>query len=231
MPNFQTDVHGILNGQSPYADKGFGDVAVAPPSTIPAGQVVRWVSRVDAQALEYGEPGTGEWQVVDDNRHLSLYTPEGPYSLGQSYFGEIFDGLGALPTWLSVEPLPGAAPTLDQLREQQLAVINAGFEQAVLGLTTGYPATERLTWPLQQSEVLAWSADSSAPTPYLDGIAAARGIPATEMRQKALTQVHAFLAVTQEFIGVRQRLRDQLDAAETAEAIALLVWPASSKQA
>ncbi|MCX5462793.1 hypothetical protein [Alcaligenes parafaecalis] len=231
MPNFQTDAHGLLNGLSPYQEKGFGDVAVAPPSTIPAGKVSRWVSRLETLDLEYGEPGTGEWQLVDDNRKVVLYTPNGPYTLGASYFDQTYDGLGVLPSWLSTEPEPEAQASLEYLREQQLAVVNAGFEQAVFGLTAAYPATERLTWAVQQAEALAWSDDASASTPYLDGIAAVRGIPLEDMRQKTLAQVRSFLQITQQFIGLRQGLRDQIDAAGSAAAVKAIVWPVSGTQA
>ena len=82
MPNFQTDTLGVLNGQSLYAEKGFADVTVSPPAEIPAGQVARWVSTVDLHALEYGDAGTGSWELVDDNRQATLYTADGEYSLG-----------------------------------------------------------------------------------------------------------------------------------------------------
>lgn len=231
MSHFQTDAHGLFCGQSPYQEKGFGDVAVAPPGSIPVGKVALWVSRLEKLDIQFGDEGTGEWQLVDDNRQSTLYTPDGPYTLGESYFGQTYDGLGVLPTWLSVEPGPEVEPSLEQLREQQLAVVNAGFERAVLELTAGYPATERLTWPVQQAEALAWSTDSSAATPYLDGIAAARGISLDVMRQKTLAQVRLFLQMTQQFIGVRQGLRDQIDAAASEAAVKAVVWPGSGTQA
>lgn len=231
MSYFQTDAHGLFCGHSPYQEKGFGDVAVAPPGAVPAGKVARWVSRLETLDIQYGDANTGEWQLVDDHRQATLYTPDGLYTPGESYFGQIYDGLGVLPSWLSVEPRPEVEPSLKQLRDQQLALVNAGFERAVLELTAAYPATERLTWPVQQAEAQAWSKDSSADTPYLDGIAVARGIPLEEMRQKTLAQVRSFLQVTQQLIGVRQGLRDQIDAAVSKEAVKAIVWPVSGAQA
>lgn len=231
MSYFQTDAHGLFCGQTPYQEKGFGDVVVAPPSTVPAGKVARWVSSLETLDIQYGDANTGEWQLVDDHRQAKLFTPDGPYTLGESYLGQIYDGLGVLPSWLSVEPGPGQEPSLEHLREQQLMLVNAGFERAVSELTAGYPATERLTWPVQQAEALAWSTDPSAVTPYLDGIATARGISLEEMRQKALAQVRSFLEVTQQLIGVRQGLRDRIDAAVSEEAVKAIVWPESGAQA
>src|SRR5690606_6584603 len=210
---------------SPYADKGFGDVAVQPPAEIPAGQVARWVSTVDLNALEYGEAGTGAWQLVEDNRQVSLYTRDGLYTLGSQYGRQAYHGLRPLPDWLSTEAPAAPEPTLEQLQEQQVAQINAAFEQAAVALTSGYPDAERLTWPVQQAEALAWAADPAAPTPYLDGLAAARGITPEEMRQMTLDQVNLFLAASQQLVGTRQRLRDQINEAETIEAVRAVVWP------
>lgn len=123
------------------------------------------------------------------------------------------------------EPTPEPEPSLEEVQAQQIAIINDAFEAAAQALTAGYPATERLTWPVQQAEALAWAANPSAPTPYLDGLAAARGITPEEMRQMTLDQVNLFLAASQQLVGTRQRLRDQINAAETIEDARAVVWP------
>lgn len=231
MLYFQTDALGLLNGRSPYADKGFGDVTVEPPAEIPAGQVARWVSTVELHAAEYGDAGTGSWELLEDNRQVSLYTREGLYTLGAEYDGQAYHGLGPLPDWLCTQAPAAPTPTLEELREYQVAQINAAFEQAAVALTSGYPEAERLTWPVQQAEALAWAADPAAPTPYLDGLAAARGITADDMRQKTLDQAQLFLQASQQLVGTRQRLRDQIYAAKTAKAVKAVVWPESGGQA
>lgn len=103
-------------------------------------------------------------------------------------------------------------PTLDDLKALQIARINSAFDRAAQALTAGYPEAERLTWPTQQAEALAWGANNAAPTPYLDGIAVARDIDPTEMRSLTLAQVRAFQAASQYLVGTRQRLRDAVSA-------------------
>jgi len=107
---------------------------------------------------------------------------------------------------------PGPTPV--QTRDAKLAEINAAFDGEVSTLTGAYPEGERLTWPIQQAEALAWQADNTLPTPYLDGLAAVRGIEPSEMRQKTVTQTTAFIAASQLLVGKRQRLRDQVDAVD-----------------
>lgn len=102
-------------------------------------------------------------------------------------------------------------PTFEDCRLQKLAFINSAFEAAASALTAGYPESERLTWTVQMQEALAWAADRQSATPYLDGLAAARGIGSTEMREKTLEQVRQFLAGSQLLVGKRQRLRDEIN--------------------
>ena len=116
--------------------------------------------------------------------------------------------------------------TLDERRAIQQRVVDQAFEDAAAALTGGYPASERMTWPTQQAEVLAWEAKPSAPTPYLDGIAAARGIPVAEMRSKTLEAVKSFLAASQALVGRRQALRDAIATATTQSAIQAVTWTA-----
>ncbi|WP_237173055.1 hypothetical protein [Paracandidimonas lactea] len=222
---FQTDATGLLNGPSPYNMKGHGDVAVS-PAQIPANHVARWTSTVERGAANYGEPGTGEWQFLEDHRGDTLYTADGQYELGTDYQEQSFDGLGPLPAWLTMNAPSAPEPTLAEAQAGQLAQINAAFEKAAGALTAGYPEAERLTWPVQQSEALAWAADPAASTSYLDGLATARGITPAEMRQLTLDQVNAFMAASQQLVGTRQRLRDAINVATTVAGVRAVVWPA-----
>ena len=117
-----------------------------------------------------------------------------------------------------------AADKFEQAREAKLAQINSAFEQAASALTAGYPEAERMTWATQQQEAMSWAADENAPTPYLDGLAAARGITPQEMRQRALDQTQLFMQASQQLVGKRQRLRDQIQSATSSEELALITW-------
>lgn len=117
-----------------------------------------------------------------------------------------------------------AADKFEQAKEDKLAQINGDFTQSASALTEGYPEAERLTWPVQQAEALAWGADAEAPTPYLDGLADTRGIDPEDMRQKTLTQTQLFMAASQALVGKRQRLRDLVYEAETLEELDAIQW-------
>lgn len=133
-------------------------------------------------------------------------------------------GIGWLVVDGAVVPPPVPPPSLDGLKVEKLAEINAAFDQAAQALTAGYPEAERLTWDTQRAEALAWQVDPLAPTPYLDGLAAARGITAEDMRQKTLDQTLLFLQASQLLVGKRQRLRDAIDAATDEAEVLAINW-------
>ena len=116
-------------------------------------------------------------------------------------------------------------PSLDALQAEKLEEIDRIFEDRASALTAGYPSAERLTWPVQQAEALAWAENDAAATPFLDGLAQARGIDRMAMRSKAVDVVRAFMQASQQLVGVRQRLRDAVLMAETPEQIAAVMWP------
>ena len=116
------------------------------------------------------------------------------------------------------------ADKFEQAKQAKLSQINSDFNAAASALTSGYPEAERMTWATQQAEVMAWNADNNIPTPYLDGLAEARGISPEEMRQKTLEQTQLFLAASQSLVGKRQRLRDAAYAATTKEDLEAIIW-------
>jgi len=228
---YQIDDQGLLLHEREAPTKGHLQVMVAPPE-VPAGHVARWVTALHpvVDTKTYGDQGTGSWEVIEDHRKDELWIDHGkPYTLGEDADGQSYDGLGPLPAWLHTEEPPEPEPTLEEAQAAQLVLINASFEAAAQALTAGYPEAERLTWPIQQSEALAWAADNAAPTPYLDGLAAARGITPEDMRALTLAQVQAFQQASQQLVGTRQRLRDEINAAATVAAVRAVVWPSGGQ--
>ena len=228
---YQLDDQGLLLHEREAPTKGHLQVMVAPPE-VPAGHVARWVTALHpvVDTKTYGDQGTGSWEVIEDHRKDKLWLAHGrPYVLDIDTDGQTYDGLGPLPAWLYTEEPPAPEPTLEEAQAAQLVLINAGFEQAAKALTAGYPEAERLTWPIQQSEALAWAADNAAATPYLDGLAAARGITPEDMRALTLAQVQEFQLGSQQLVGTRQRLRDEINAATTVADVRAVVWPSGGQ--
>lgn len=102
--------------------------------------------------------------------------------------------------------------TLEQRRSLALNDVNFAFEQAISRLTPGYPPSEKLSWPKQEAEALAWNAHDATPTPYMDALAAARGIPRLLLLEKTYAKVQAYTMASALAIGRRQAGEDAIDA-------------------
>ncbi|MFA1686560.1 hypothetical protein SB816_28375 [Achromobacter sp. SIMBA_011] len=134
--------------------------------------------------------------------------------------------------WLFVDgrlvPPDGPAPTFLQLVAAKIAEVDSVFAARASALMADYPEGERLTWMIQHQEAVAWAADSSTPTPYLDGLAQVRGIEPADMRERTYQQVQQFTALSKQLVGTRQRLRDEisavLDGPDAAQRLAEINW-------
>ncbi|VVP90043.1 hypothetical protein PS918_03144 [Pseudomonas fluorescens] len=118
-----------------------------------------------------------------------------------------------------------AAPDieLDVRRADLTADNNAQYDTAISLMTCDYPAAEITTWERQRAEAVAWGADSTAPTPWIDIAATARGLDRDEYLARTLAKVNAFAMASAYLTGRRQGIDDQIRAATTAEELAAVV--------
>lgn len=112
---------------------------------------------------------------------------------------------------------------LGGIKSRKLAEINDAYQQAIATLTPTYPDDERLTFDKQEAEARAWLADNSAPTPFVDALAAGRQMDKAELVSRIIAKADAFALASGSLTGQRQRYEDMLDAAETADAVAAIV--------
>lgn len=154
---------------------------------------------------------TGEsWEILPDYRGEVVFTKDGE---------EVWKDIGSLPEGVSLTPLETA--NLADLKAALLTNLNAAaqhFVDAHSGASQ-VPDFELATWPLQSTEAQAWAADKSAPTPILDGIAAARGLDKDKLKAAALKKALAYSALSAIVAGQRQAIQDQIEAAKTKSAL------------
>ena len=99
--------------------------------------------------------------------------------------------------------------TADQLR----AALNAEYERRMQAIAAGYPPSERESWPVQTEEAKTLLADPTAPTPWIDAAASARGLDRIELAQRIVAKDAQYRVISGTLSGVRQRIEDQIDAA------------------
>lgn len=112
---------------------------------------------------------------------------------------------------------------LGGIKSRKLTEINDAYQQAIATLTPTYPDDERLTFDKQEAEARAWLADNSAPTPFVDALAAGRQMDKAELVSRIIAKADAFALASGSLTGQRQRYEDMLDVAETADAVAAIV--------
>lgn len=115
---------------------------------------------------------------------------------------------------------PAVAPDWPTLIAAHTLTNNSAYDAAIGKLTSDYPAAEIATWERQRAEVVAWAADSTATTPWIDIAATARGLDRDEYLARTLAKVNAFAMASAYLTGRRQGIDDQLRAATTAEELA-----------
>lgn len=110
---------------------------------------------------------------------------------------------------------------LSAAKKQKLKDLNDSA-QAFIDTNSGanlVPDFEFASWSIQASEAKAWRLDKNAPTPVLDGIATARGIPADTLKAAALRKTLAYEQLAAHVAGQRQALQSKIEAAKTQAAL------------
>lgn len=125
------------------------------------------------------------------------------------------------PEWKNGEwfhkPIEQETKTIDELAKGKRREIDSAAARAVADVRSLYPDFERETWGDQEDEARAWTADNTAPTPTLTGIAEARGVTVEYLAPKVIEKANQYRALATSVAGKRQRLEDDIAAALAAE--------------
>ena len=156
---------------------------------------------VEKNGNPYHVPNSGVW--AEEWKKIAAYVNEHPEEVME-------------------EPAP-PEPTIEEIKAAKLAEINSAYDVATSSLVSTYPDTELLTFDKQEKEAREWKADNSVSTPFLDGLALARGIDKAELVDRVIAKADAFEKEVATLTGLRQKYEDQLALAKTAEDIAAIV--------
>ena len=182
-----------------YFDDGRQSIEAEVP-TLQENQAARW---------------TGEsWEILPDYRGEVVFTKDGE---------QIWQQIGSLPDGVSLTP--PELVNIDGLKSVKLVALNAAA-QAFIKKHAGIdsvPEFEFASWSIQASEAKAWQLNKNAPTPVLDGIATARGIPADTLKAAALRKTLAYEQLAAHVAGQRQALQRKIEAAKTQAALEKIV--------
>lgn len=227
VTTWQLDKQLLLTSDEPRKPNKKGDlqVLVAPP---PAqdDHKRRWATDLSPlhDAVRFGDPGTGNWEQVEDHRKDKLWVAHGkPYTLDEDQDGQSYDGLGPVPAWLHADepPLPledAKTNKRAQITAACLAAIFSGFEydghmydsddqsrQNIIGTATavanGVALPQGFTWRTADNQDIP-----------MDG----PGVIALGA---------ALLAHTQAQYSTSWALKAQIDAAQDNATVEQITWP------
>lgn len=97
------------------------------------------------------------------------------------------------------------------------AAVDTEYQRRMQAIADGYPAYERESWPIQLTEANTYATDNTAPTPWLDACAGARGIAKAELAQRVQAKDAAYREVSGVLTGVFQRHEDAIAELKTLE--------------
>lgn len=190
----------------------------------------------NATTIEPPEPQPGfatffngtQWESVEDHRGKTIYSTLTGIAETVTTTGALPAGFTLLPPATPYDQWNGSAWETDHeqllldAKNDKRRLNNALAEAALSTILNAYPAAERISWNKQEEEALLLQSNPQASTPLLAGIATARGIPLAELATRVLANSAAFVQISGQVFGLRQKYEDQIDDAETVADLELI---------
>lgn len=115
----------------------------------------------------------------------------------------------------------GFPDSLDGKKRAYLKLIRDHFNGVIAAIKADVAPHELETWDVQRADLERWMANPDAPTPYVDGLCAARGLTKEALMNKIKAKVTA-LATLQ---GTQRSYEDLVKDAETIEDVLAITLP------
>ncbi|SSY80144.1 tail fiber assembly protein [Alysiella crassa] len=177
------------------------------------------------------------WIYQPDHRGETVYNTA-------TGLAQIITQIGELPENVTTEPRPSehhewdgtkwtiptetayrlAAESFQAAKDKRVQELNTAAQNFIAQAagTNKVPEFELQSWNLQAIEAKAWAQNPEVPTPILDKIAAARGVPADALKQAALRKTQQYEALTAFVVGQRQALQTQIEVAKTLDELSAI---------
>ncbi len=180
---------------------------------------VTWVNRTrlpdtEVQATEDTPAHTLPGDIIETQVWCESYHPTQIQTLREKA-AEYETSLDAYESMLAdwVASYVPAPVDLAAMRAALSAQLAGEYERRMQIIATGYPPSERESWPVQTGEARALLADPATATPWIDAAAAARGLDRLELAQRIVAKDDAYRVIHGTLTGARQALEDVIGAA------------------
>ena len=110
-------------------------------------------------------------------------------------------------------------PDPARAKANRLAEIDERCEEAMRTVVSGYPDSEKQTFPQQSAEAQAYLADPTASVPLLSSLALSRGVTLDELARRVLNKHTVYSVLTGKILGQRKTLQNRIKACSSVEEI------------
>lgn len=117
---------------------------------------------------------------------------------------------------LTIDP----TAALSRAKLQKIRAIRTHFDGVIQGIKATVANYEVQTWDTQRNELTMYLANSTNPTPYVDGLASARG----ETREVLFTKIKAKVDAMAALQGTQHALEKQVEVATTLAEVEAVKW-------
>lgn len=111
-------------------------------------------------------------------------------------------------------------PSLESLKFDLIIQLRNDFNYKINTVKQDNASYEIDTWATQCSEWTSYIQDNNNPTPYVDALATARGVPKAELMAKIGLKVVGIATIQ----GTQHRIEDQIKASPTKEVLNSIIW-------
>lgn len=122
-------------------------------------------------------------------------------------------------------PMQSAEQKLQIVRDQKKKEAEQALTAKIAEITPYYPTDEKVSFAKQEEEAKKYLADpeiSENEIPCIAGIAEGRQMELSELVQKILVKANLFATLSGYYMGLKQRVEDLADAAQTEEEMAAI---------
>jgi ABC-type Zn2+ transport system substrate-binding protein/surface adhesin len=195
------------------------------------------------------ETGRPKWTLSGDAAQVSQNVPAGCLAVEGTKGGDWWDGEAwrkkpeapskhhtwdwSAHAWVDArsdeQKAADAAAELEAARTAKIAEINAALDAALSDYTGEYPGSEQATWDTQKAESAEWEAAAEADrnadlVPWCAACASARGEDLDAFMTKLAEKISAYRTASAAFVGKRQKLVKEVEAAATADEVNAISW-------
>lgn len=166
------------------------------------------------------------WPEEDQSEPLPEHADYGAETLEPDETRKVVIVRRAVVPW-SVERFEQEIESVKAAKRQEAEV---QYTARAERLASSYSQYERESWPVQLLEARAFVEDAQTETHWLDAASAARGITKADLAQRVIAMDTAYRQVHGALTGYRQKLVDQIDAAQDLDTLSAIDpaqgWPA-----